>query len=87
MGYSQDLRVFVIGCPSITPIAQKLLAKISKAADKIDELDEEIKQLQAENKRLKKAVEIAREYISAEGDCVEQSVRKEIEQVLKEKPE
>jgi len=36
--YAQELRVFVIGCPSNTPIAEKLMAKINEAADRFENL-------------------------------------------------
>ncbi len=50
--YSQELRVFVIGCPSATPVVQKLMAKINEAADKFDALQKQRDVLLAANKIL-----------------------------------
>ena len=41
-----------------------------------------IEELQDENERYKAAIEIARNFISFEGDCNERAVRKELEQAL-----
>lgn len=37
--YGQELREFVIGCPSGAVVAQKLMAKITEAAGRYDKLE------------------------------------------------
>ena len=39
--YGQKIRVFAIGCPSFTPVAQKLLTKLNKVAGKYDILEKQ----------------------------------------------
>lgn len=67
--YSQELRVFVISCPSGTPIAQKLMNKISEAANNYDILEQQRDALLGACKIAEKALVIRNEDEMLQAQC------------------